>query len=64
MIKCRLIMDSGKEYLYDGEVEFLNKKFLTYKDGTLINGIVYMSDYAINPSHVSSIEYIEEEHDV
>ena len=58
-MKSKIIMDSGKEYIVNDDVEALNEHYFTHKDGRLINGMVYMSGFAINPSHISSVEYLD-----
>lgn len=62
-MKLRLIMDSGKEYVVDQDIELLTDSFLT-EDGALINRLVHLSNVAINPSHISSIEYLDDLHDL
>ncbi|OZV10779.1 hypothetical protein CIW83_18340 [Tissierella sp. P1] len=54
----KIVMDSGKEYtVKNWDVEKFLENFCYHKDGSLINGFVYLHGYAINPSHISSIEY-------
>lgn len=53
-------MSNGKEYTVNYDIEALNENFLTHKDGKLINGMVYFSGFALNPSHIASLEEIEE----
>ena len=60
MKRTVLIMSSGKRYVTSQDIEYLNDNFFTHKDGSLINGIVYMEKFAINPSHISSVEYLKE----
>ncbi|WP_199927639.1 hypothetical protein [Brevibacillus brevis] len=60
-MKTRVSLSNGKEYIVPYEMETLNKDFLTHKDGTLINGIVYFSGFAINPSHIAALEDVNEE---
>lgn len=60
-MKTKILLSNGKEYLVPYDMEQLNENFLTHGDGTLINGIVYFSGFAINPSHVAALEEINDE---
>ena len=64
----KIIMDSGKDYIFKGNYEKLieiicnNKMNVTSgKMGVVINGIVKLQDdIFINPVHISSIENCKE----
>ncbi|SDM84654.1 hypothetical protein SAMN04488137_2216 [Fictibacillus solisalsi] len=61
--KTKLFMDSGKEYILNKHPEDLVEQFKN-QDGDLINSFIQFEGLIINPSHVSSLEYIEEVKDV
>lgn len=60
-MKTRIYLSNGKEYLVPYGIERLNENFLTHKDGSLINGMVYFMGFALNPSHIASLEEVNDE---
>ncbi|MDK8182100.1 hypothetical protein [Paenibacillus sp. UMB4589-SE434] len=58
-MKTKIFMSNGKEYKVSYDIETLNEMFLTHKDGSLINGMVYFSGFALNPSHIASLEEVK-----
>lgn len=56
-------MDSGKEYIINKHPEDLIEQFKN-QEGNAINSFIEFEGLIINPSHVSSLEYIEEIKDV
>lgn len=61
MAKTRIIMDSGKEYIYEGSVDDVKRRCVrAINNGTaeiFINGFINIApNISINPSHISSLE--------
>lgn len=58
-IYSKVIMDSGKEYIFIKHPEDLLNRMTNPKTENPYEGFVHFVDVSINPSHISSIESLD-----
>ena len=51
-----VVMNSGREYIFDQDPEEVITRVTNPKTGDPYNGFVHLLGISLNPSHISSIE--------
>ncbi|MEW8957797.1 MAG: hypothetical protein AB2448_01605 [Moorella sp. (in: firmicutes)] len=59
-VKTKVIMDSGKEYLFNEYPEDFLKRFYDEETGKIRPGFIHGPGFSISVEHISSIKDIEE----
>ena len=60
-IKTKVIMDSGKEYIFPEHPEDFLKRCCDEQTGEIKPGFIHGMGFSIRPAHISSIEDVEYE---